>query len=97
MVISSVPAAPPKGDGVNDAAYFEAHRVFNKCRTSVAMCLRVAISAYRRAEMHENMKTCGHLQIGSAETEQGLALIVNGFKDEADIESFMEKFLAPRE
>lgn len=94
-MVSSVPAKPAPDDGVNDTAFAHAVKVFNKARTGVHQLLRLVISEYLFAQRAELIRVRSEqVEFNMADTEAGpnTALVVTGFKNAAEIESFVREF-----
>lgn len=82
-------------DGINQVAMDHAIRVFSKARMGVHDAFRLAIAEYRNVERQELIRVRSHnVEFSMADTDAGknTALVVTGFKDAYEIESFVREF-----
>lgn len=80
---------------MNDYAFASAVKVFHRARGGAVQCLRQAMEAYFSAVMED---TRGNLSAHIADSKYGpgTALVIFGFKDISEIETFVaEKLNAP--
>ena len=80
-----------KNDPLNEKAFAEASRAFNRLRGSAVACLRAAISVYRAEEVFQNTSIFSDLTFSTADTDKGenTALVISGFTGLAQIEAYM--------
>ena len=76
---------------LNEKAFAEATKTFNRLRGSAVACLRAAISVYRAEEAFCNVSTYNNLVFSTADTEKGkdTALVISGFDGAGQIEAFI--------
>ena len=76
---------------LNEKAFAEAVKIFNRFRGSAVACLRAAISVYRAEEDFCNTSTYANLVFSTADTDKGkgTALVISGFSDAGHIEAFI--------
>lgn len=85
---------------MSENAFSHAVRAFNKARTNSVQALRIAINEYKFIESEEAVaaRPAG-LELVVVDTPRGAdtALVITGFNNISEIESFIKEFLhAPR-
>lgn len=81
---------------MSEVAFAKALRVFSRSHTSAAESLRIAIDVYM-TELRAGLVRlrAESLEINMADTDRGpnTALVFTGFKDAAEINSFVQEFI----
>lgn len=80
---------------MNQAAFARAMQVFHRAHTGIADALRLAIQVYQQEDRATLVRSCAeNFEISMADTQAGpnTALVITGFKDATEIESFVREF-----